>query len=129
MKANLHKFVHPQVVSNGVSMTVDKYRHSIEEGIAAVPDLFVGAHTVIADNRAQRVAARLETTGTPVKDLARVEPKGGQSRFAEHVVYQFRDGKIARLWSIADWTTGRHSLSGSSTGMDILGIGVFVEPV
>ena len=128
MKANLHNFVHPRVIHNGKTLTLDEFRRSIEANIMAVPDLVVAFHTVIVDEKAQRVAARLESTGTPVVALGGAEPTGNQSRFAEHVTYQFRGGKISSLWSIGDWIQDPQALPRSSMNVDVLGIGELLVP-
>lgn len=96
-------FVGAQVIFNGTVLTLEEYRQKVESVITVFPDLLAEVYTVIADEGTQRVAAQLEFSGTMVKPLAGVEGTGGQARFAEHCTYEFRDGKIARLWSIATW--------------------------
>lgn len=111
IEANWERFVGPQVIYNGKTLTLDVYRQMMQDVITAIPDLFIDLHTIIADEKAQRVAVRLEATGTPTQSLASVATTGSQGRFAEHLTYQFRDGKIACAWSIADWGSHRQLVS------------------
>jgi predicted ester cyclase len=106
------KFVQPQVIYKGTALTLDIYRQNMQDVLTAIPDLFVDLHTIIADENTQRVAVRLEATGTPTTSLADVETTGSQGKFAEHLTYQFVDGKIARAWSIADWGSNEQLVSG-----------------
>ncbi|KAI1406066.1 SnoaL-domain-containing protein [Hypoxylon fuscum] len=113
MKTELHRFCHPQVVHNTKTLTVDGYRLLIEEAFTAIPDIIFGLHTVIADEKTQRVFARIEFTGTPVRMFAGAKPNGRSVSFCEHVTYRFEEGKIARVWSIVDWESYRAQLQQS----------------
>ncbi|KAI1102005.1 SnoaL-domain-containing protein [Jackrogersella minutella] len=111
METDLRNFCNPQVVHNTKTLTIDEYRFLIQEARTAIPDITFGLHTVIADAKTQRVAARIEFTGTPVGTLAGAKPNGRGVRFCEHVTYRFEEGKIARVWSIVDWESYRRQLS------------------
>ncbi|KAI0138504.1 SnoaL-domain-containing protein [Hypoxylon sp. NC0597] len=110
METDLHRFCHPEVVHNTKTLTIDEYRLLIQEAFTAIPDITFDLHTVIADDEAQRVAARIEFTGTPVGILAGAKPNGRGVNFCEHVTYRFEHGKIARVWSIVDWASYRAQL-------------------
>ena len=110
MQTDLPKFCHPHVFHNGRALPLDQYRMLMQDAITAIPDINFGLDTIIADRTAQRVAVRLEFTGTPIKAIAGVEPTGRPVRFAEHVTYQFRNGKIHRVWSQVDWVSYRQQL-------------------
>lgn len=110
METDLPKFCHPHVFHNRRALPLHQYRQLMQDAITAIPDINYGLHTIIADRANQRVAVRLEFTGTPVKAMAGVEPTGRAVRFAEHVTYQFRDGKIYRVWSQVDWISYRQQL-------------------
>ncbi|RYO97819.1 hypothetical protein DL765_011056 [Monosporascus sp. GIB2] len=112
MESKLPIFCHPQVVHNNKALALDNYRQLMQDAITAIPDINFGVHTLIADEEAQRVAVRLEFTGTPVKAIRDVQPTGRPVHFAEHVTYQFRGGKIARVWSLVDWVSYREQISG-----------------
>lgn len=103
MGQNWDKFVHAQVTFNGTVLTLDEYRQQVESVITAFPDLEAELHTLIADETAQRVAVQLEFSGTMTKSFAGAKATGSLARFAEHCTYEFSDGKIARLWSVANW--------------------------
>ncbi|KAI1275079.1 SnoaL-like polyketide cyclase-domain-containing protein [Xylaria sp. FL0933] len=110
MAADLPRFCHPHVTHNAKRLSLDKYRALIQEAFTAVPDIVFGVDTVVADEKAQRVAVRLEFTGTPTGKLSGAEPTGRSVRFYEYVTYAFRDGKIDRVWSIVDWKSYRQHL-------------------
>ncbi|KAI1384412.1 SnoaL-domain-containing protein [Hypoxylon trugodes] len=110
METDLRNFCHSQVVHNTKTLTEEGYRLLIQEAFTAIPDITFDLHTVIADEEAQRVAARIEFTGKPVGMLMGAKPNGRAVNFCEHVTYQFMDGKIARVWSIVDWPSYRAQL-------------------
>ncbi len=111
METDLSTFCHPRVFHNGIELSLDKYRRLMQDAITAIPDINFGLHTLVADADIQRVAARLEFTGTPVKAIEGVDPTGQPVHFAEHVTYQLREGKIDSVWSIVDWVSYREQLS------------------
>ncbi|KAK6210535.1 hypothetical protein LQW54_006143 [Pestalotiopsis sp. IQ-011] len=103
MSLQLMEFVHAHVIFDGMGLTLEKFRQRMESVITAIPDLFAVIHTIITDDQTQRLAAQLESSGTLVKPLAGLEAVGTQVTFAEHCTYEFRGGKIARIWSLANW--------------------------
>ncbi|KAI1419807.1 SnoaL-like polyketide cyclase-domain-containing protein [Xylaria sp. FL1777] len=107
---DLPRFCHPNVVHNTRRLPLDQYRLLMQDAFTAIPDIVFGIDTVVADERAQRVAVRLQFTGTPTGTFAGAEPTGRSVRFGEFVTYSFRDGKIDRVWSIVDWKTYRQQL-------------------
>ncbi|KAI3336305.1 SnoaL-domain-containing protein [Xylariaceae sp. AK1471] len=111
MATDLPKFCHPQVIHNTKPLSLEEYRLLIQEAFTAIPDIVFGIDTVVADEGAQRIAVRLEFTGTPTGKFADAEPTGRSVRFYEYVTYYLRDGKIARVWSIVDWQSFRRQLS------------------
>ncbi|KAI0539013.1 SnoaL-like polyketide cyclase-domain-containing protein [Xylaria digitata] len=110
MATELSRFCHPHLIHNTRRLSLEEYRLLIQEAFTTVPDIIFGVDTVIADERAQRVAVRLELIGTPTGKLSGAEPTGRSVRFYEYVTYFFRDGKIDRL-SIVDWKSYRQQLS------------------
>ncbi|KAI1333480.1 SnoaL-domain-containing protein [Xylariaceae sp. FL0016] len=114
MTTDLPRFCHSQVVHNAKTLSTDEYRLLIEEAFDAVPDITFDLAIVVADEETQRVAARIEFTGTPVGVMAGAVPNGQSVKFCEHVTYAFDDGKIARVWSLVDWTSYRQQLLGGS---------------
>ncbi|KAI1146494.1 SnoaL-domain-containing protein [Nemania diffusa] len=109
--ADLPKFCHSHVVHNANRLSLGEYRLLMEDAIAAIPDLLFGINTLVVDEKAQRLAVRIELTGTPTCKFAGAEPNGRSVRFYEHVTYHIRDGKIDRVWSIVDFKSYRRQLS------------------
>ncbi|KAK6949535.1 hypothetical protein Daesc_009618 [Daldinia eschscholtzii] len=82
-------------------------RRIMDDTVAAIPDLQVQIHTIIADEESQRVAVWLKFTGTPVKEYAGLVVDGQAVQFTEHATYQIMDGKIQRIWGFMDWDEAR----------------------
>lgn len=98
------KYVHkPDRLRNNKAIA----RRVVEDTLAAMPDLYVEIHTIIADAETQRVAVWLDFTGTPVKDFAGLVADGRAVHFNEHATYQFVDGKIQKIWGIMDLDEAR----------------------
>jgi len=76
MKTELPRFCHVEVTHNGKIYSLDQYRGFMEDAFAAVPDIVFGLDTLVVDEGAQRVAVRIEFTGTPTGIMAGVEPTG-----------------------------------------------------
>ncbi|GAW25914.1 putative ester cyclase [Rosellinia necatrix] len=107
----LPRFCHGHVTHNATRLSLDGYRALIQQTLAAVPDIVFAVDILVADEVAQRVAARLRFSGTPTGELAGAKPTGRSVHFCEYVTYAFRDGKIDRVWSIVDWGTYRWQLA------------------
>ncbi|KAI3324041.1 hypothetical protein HD806DRAFT_521911 [Xylariaceae sp. AK1471] len=96
-------YMYPNIIFNGAAWTVDDLRSMLEPAFAAVPDCVTVIKTMIADEKAQRLAVQLTASGTMTKPLFGLDAVGKPVRFAEHNTYQFRDGKMARFWSLTNW--------------------------
>jgi len=108
---DLGQFVHDQVVHNDRSWTRQQYAQMIADDVSTIPDLRFTIDLLVAT--ADTVAARLWFDCTPVREFAGAAPTGEAVRFAEHVFYRFRDGRIAQVWSLVDTESIRHQLTGS----------------
>ena len=106
---DLVRYVHDELVYNGETMTRRQYRDLIAGDIAAAPDLFYNAQIVIADD--DRVACRILFDCTPQGAFLGFSPNGRRLTFAEHVFYEFRDGRIAAVSSLIDRHTIQEQLS------------------
>jgi predicted ester cyclase len=93
-------FVQDELSYNGKTMTRRQYQDLIAADITAIPDLFFNALIIVA--RGDRVACRLVFDCTPQHEFLGFSPNGERLRFAEHVFYHFRDGRIAAVWSLID---------------------------
>src|SRR5690242_531719 len=95
---DLVDYVHESLTYNGEPMTRDDYQALIAADIAAIPDLMYAADIVVA--AAGRVACRIVFDCTPRLPFLGFTPNGRRLRFAEHVFYDFRDGRIAAVVSL-----------------------------
>ena len=97
---DLVHFVQDELSYNGETMTRRQYQDLIAADITAIPDLFFDAQIVVASG--DQVACRLVFDCTPQHEFLGFSPNGERLIFAEHVFYQFRDGRIAAVWSLID---------------------------
>jgi predicted ester cyclase len=97
---DLVHFVQDELSYNGETMTRRQYQDLIADDITAIPDLFFDAQIVVASG--DQVACRLVFDCTPQHEFLGFSPNGERLSFAEHVFYQFRDGRIAAVWSLID---------------------------
>ena len=97
---DLVHFVQDELSYNGETMTRRQYQDLIAADITAIPDLFFDAQIVVASGA--QVACRLVFDCTPQHEFLGFSANGERLSFAEHVFYQFRDGRIAAVWSLID---------------------------
>jgi predicted ester cyclase len=97
---DLVHYVQDELSYNGETMTRRQYQDLIAADITAIPDLFFDAQIIVASG--DRVACRLVFDCTPQHEFLGFSPSGERLRFAEHVFYYFRDGRIAAVWSLID---------------------------
>jgi predicted ester cyclase len=97
---DLVDFVQDELSYNGKTMTRRQYQDLIAADITAIPDLFYDAHIIVASG--DQVACRLVFDCTPQHEFLGFSPNGERLRFAEHVFYRFRNGRIAAVSSLID---------------------------
>ncbi|MEV6495803.1 ester cyclase [Actinoplanes sp. NPDC051633] len=97
---DLVHFVHDELTYNGEALTRQDYGDLIARDVAAVPDLFYDARIVVTDG--ERVACRILFDCTPQGEFLGLRSDGRRIVFAEHVFYDFRDGRIASVSSLID---------------------------
>jgi steroid delta-isomerase-like uncharacterized protein len=97
---NLHRFIQDEVRHNGRPFGLSGYRAMLERDFAAIPDLHFNIELLNSDQ--PMVAARLAFDCTPKGNFLGLPVNGKRVSFAENVFYEFRDGKIDRVWSIID---------------------------
>ena len=97
---DLVHFVQDELSYNGETMTRRQYQDLIAADITAIPDLFFDAQIVVASG--DQVACRLVFDCTPQHEFLGFSPNGERLRFAEHVFYRFREGRIAAVSSLID---------------------------
>jgi predicted ester cyclase len=106
---DLVDYVRDELSYNGETMTRRHYQDLIAADITAIPDLFFDAQIIVASG--DRVACRLGFDCTPQHEFLGFSPNGERLRFAEHVFYHFRDGRIATVSSLIDRPTIEAQLS------------------
>jgi predicted ester cyclase len=97
---DLVDFVRDELSYNGKTMTRRQYQDLIAAHITAIPDLFFDAQIIVASG--DQVACRLVFDCTPQHEFLGFSPNGERLRFAEHVFYCFRGGRIAAVSSLID---------------------------
>ncbi len=97
---DLVHYVQDELTYNGEAMTRRRYQDMLAGDFDAIPDLFFDAHTIVASG--DQVACRLDFDCTPRHYFLGFTPNGERLRFAEHVFYEFREGRIAAVSSLID---------------------------
>jgi predicted ester cyclase len=96
----LGDFVHEQVVHNGRQFGLPGYRDMLLGNFADIPDLRFDVRLLLSDP--PRVASILNFDCRPRGAFLGLPVNGRRVVFAENVFYEFRDGKIAEVWSVID---------------------------
>jgi predicted ester cyclase len=97
---NLSQFVHEDVHYNGERIGLSGYREMLEDDFRAIPDLYFNIELLISEP--PNVASRLRFDCTPTAMLFGLAVNGRRVQFAENVFYEFREERIATVWSIID---------------------------
>ena len=96
----LGNFVHEDAYHNDRPFGLPGYREMLENDFRQIPDLQFNILLLVVD--ASHIAARLGFDCSPQGEFLGLAVNGKRVSFTENVFYQFRDGKIARVWSIVD---------------------------
>jgi predicted ester cyclase len=96
----LGHFVDEQVYYNDRLIGLSGYRAMLENDFRQIPDLSFNIQLLVAD--AEHVASRLDFDCSPTGIFLGLPVNGKRVRFTENVFYQFREGKIASVWSVID---------------------------
>lgn len=97
---HLGRHVVDDVRRNGERLGVTGYRQMLEKDFRDIPDLAFQIELLAVDP--PHVAARLRFDCKPSGFFLGLPVDGRRVSFAENVFYQFRDGKIAEVWSVID---------------------------
>jgi predicted ester cyclase len=103
MPRDLPQHVHPQLQHNHNDLTLPEYCRLIESSFEEIDGLTFTIVDLVVDEASQRVASRLEFTGTPLKPFRGIQPTGKSVKFWEHAYYQLDEGKISYVASILDF--------------------------
>ncbi len=96
----LGRFVRDDARHNGRAFGLAGYRRMLEADFAAIPDLRFAIERLVVE--APYVAGRLSFDCTPTGEFLGLPVNGRRVAFCENVFYEFRDGRIAEVWSIID---------------------------
>lgn len=96
----LGRFVRDDVRHNGRSFGLTGYRVMLEGDFDAIPDLHFQIALLVAET--PYVASRLRFDCTPKAMLFGLPVNGKRISFCENVIYEFRERKIAKVWSVID---------------------------
>lgn len=97
---SLGDFVADDVEHNGRALGLAGYREMLVKDHADIPDLAFRIETLVCEP--PRVAARLRFDCHPRGAFLGLKVEGRRVSFAENVFYEFRGGKIHRVWSVVD---------------------------
>ena len=72
----------------------------LQADFRAIPDLYFDIHLLVTEP--PRVASRLRFDCTPTGRLFGLPVNGKRVCFTENVLYEFRDERIEKVWSVID---------------------------
>jgi predicted ester cyclase len=98
--ANLHRFVAADARHNGRPFGLAGYRAMLECDFEEIPDLQFNIELLICDP--PHVASRLVFDCRPKGLFLGLPVNGRRVNFTENVFYEFRDERVAEVWSVVD---------------------------
>jgi predicted ester cyclase len=96
----LEQFVHDDVFYNGQQIGLSGYRRMLERDFREIPDLHFKIQLLMSDG--DYIASRLAFDCSPKGKFLGLDVNGKRVSFTENVFYEFRNAKIARVWSVID---------------------------
>lgn len=106
----LGRFVREDVVHNDRKLGLSGYRDMLIADHRTIPDLNFNIGLLVCDP--PHVAARLMFDCSPKGEFLGLAADGRKLTFSENVIYAFRDGKIATVWSVIDKAAVEAQLAG-----------------
>ncbi len=97
---SLGQFVAHDVLHNGRPLGLAGYREMLQRDHEAIPDLKFNVEMITCDP--PNVACRLAFDCTPKAEFMELPVNGKRIQFTEMVFYEFRDRRIAEVWSNID---------------------------
>lgn len=97
---NLGNFVAGNVYYNDTHIGLSGYRKMLEADFRAIPDLHFDIALLITEP--PLVASRLIFNCTPTGVLFGLPVNGRRVSFSENVFYEFKNDRIANVWSVID---------------------------
>ena len=105
---DLAEFVHDPVVHNDRTLAVAEFQDLLRRDAAEIPDLYYEIERLVIDGEEVACRIRFDCTPTSFRGL----PSTNRPiSFVEHVFYQYRNGRIAQIWSMIDMDAIRDQLS------------------
>lgn len=96
----LGQFVRNDVIHNGLQLGLSGYREMLERDFQQIPDLYFHTQIILADPPS--IASRIRFDCTPRGTFLGLPVNGRKICFHENVIYEFRDARIAQVWSVID---------------------------
>ncbi|MBD1550918.1 ester cyclase [Pseudomonas typographi] len=96
----LGQFVADEVEYNDKPVGLAGYRAMLENDFQVIPDLTFNIQLLLVDP--PHVASRLAFRCSPTGEFLGLQTHGKTLAFSENVFYEYREGKIARVWSVID---------------------------
>ena len=98
--AHLDQFVCDDVHYNGEEIGLSGYQAMLAADFRAIPDLQFSIAVLVVEE--PFVASRLDFDCTPQGTFLGLPVDGQRVAFSENVFYEFKAGKIWRVWSVID---------------------------
>ena len=96
----LGEFVGDDAIHNGRQIGLSGYRAMLEQDFRDIPDLHFNIQLLMSDP--PYIASRLWFNCSPQGVFLGLPVDGRKVAFTENVFYEFRDGRIAEVWSVID---------------------------
>ena len=97
---DLDRFIDDDIHYNGERLGLEGYRKQRQQEVGNIPDLRFTTSILVSEP--PLIAARLDFDCAPRGSFLGLPVNGRRVRFAENVIYGFKAGKIANVWSIVD---------------------------
>ena len=96
----LEQFVDDDVQYNDRLVGLSGYREMLERDFSEIPDLHFDIRMLMSDPPC--IASRLGFDCTPKGTFLGLPVNGRRVSFTENVFYEYRNGRIWRVWSVID---------------------------
>lgn len=96
----LGQFVDDDASHNGRRIGLSVYREMLENDFRDIPDLSFKIELLVSDPPV--IASRLAFDCRPRGTFLGLPVNGRRVSFTENVFYEFRDGKVWKVWSLID---------------------------
>ena len=97
---HLDRFVDDEVIHNGRSVGLSGYLEMLKRDFDEIPDLYFNVQMLVSDP--PYIAARIGFECTPKGNFLGLHVNGKRISFAENVIYELRNEKIVKVWSVVD---------------------------